>query len=284
MTCTPSASSARPLSTFRNGTTLLDVPEVVGRAAALDLAVHRVLEQDRAEDAVAVEGRAGDDAGAHRVHEVEHLVVAGVGGLVDAVELERLRRAAAALVERGDEALAVGRPSPTAAGPWCATDPLRGVLSHRQADPGPRITTAPRSLPAPRAGPCRPPRQGRSGRRWWRRPRCGSGWRRPRKKRRRTLPTTRISSPAGDLLGGRCTRPRHGDGLGGAPLGRTVTSRARTSSPEGSRRSSAGRLSRPTSTDRLVPGAGTMVVDMGASDDAASGRRRGRSLTVGLGE
>ncbi len=83
---------------------VLDVPQVVGRRAALDLAVHRLLEQDRAHDAVAVEGRAGDDAGAHLVHQVEHLLVAGVGVLGDAVELQRLRRAAAALVERGDEA------------------------------------------------------------------------------------------------------------------------------------------------------------------------------------
>ena len=36
---------------------LLVVPEVVGGAAALDLAVHRHLEEDRAEDAVAVEAR-----------------------------------------------------------------------------------------------------------------------------------------------------------------------------------------------------------------------------------
>ena len=104
MSWTPSASSARPLSTLRNGTTLLLLPEVLGGALAVDLAVHRPLEQDGAEDAVAVEGRALDDAGPHLVHEVEHLVVVAEGRLVDAVQLERLRRAAAALVEGGDEA------------------------------------------------------------------------------------------------------------------------------------------------------------------------------------
>ena len=83
---------------------VLDVPQVVGRRTALDLAVHGHLEQDRAHDAVAVEGRAGDDAGAHLVDEVEHLLVARVGVLGDAVELERLGRAAAALVQRCDEA------------------------------------------------------------------------------------------------------------------------------------------------------------------------------------
>ena len=48
--------------------------------------------------------RAGDDARAHLVDQVEHLLVARVGVLGDAVELERLGRAAAALVQRCDEA------------------------------------------------------------------------------------------------------------------------------------------------------------------------------------
>ena len=48
--------------------------------------------------------RAGDDAGAHLVDEVHHLLLARVGVLFDAVELERLGRAAAALVQRRDEA------------------------------------------------------------------------------------------------------------------------------------------------------------------------------------
>ena len=52
----------------------------------------------------AVEGRARDDAGPHLVHQVEHLLVAGVGVLGDAIELQRVGRAAAALVECGDEA------------------------------------------------------------------------------------------------------------------------------------------------------------------------------------
>src|SRR5205823_3830983 len=72
---------------------------------AVDLTVHRHLEQDRPEDALPVERRALDDAGAHLVHAVEHLGLARVRGLLDAVELQRLRRAATALIERGDEAL-----------------------------------------------------------------------------------------------------------------------------------------------------------------------------------
>ena len=84
---------------------LLDAPEVLGGALALDLPVHRLLEEDRPEDAVTVERRAGDDAGAHLVDEIEHLVVVRPCRLVEPVEPERLRGAAPALVEGGDEAL-----------------------------------------------------------------------------------------------------------------------------------------------------------------------------------
>ena len=86
----------------------LDSPQVLGRSPSLDLSVHGVLEQDRAEDAVTVEAVAGDDSGAHRVHQLEHLVVAGERVLVDAVGEQRLGSATAALVERGDEAFPVG--------------------------------------------------------------------------------------------------------------------------------------------------------------------------------
>jgi len=71
--------------------------------AALDLPIHGVLEQDRAEHALAGERRIGDDPGAHGVHGVEHLGVAGPRVLGHAVLGERLRGAAAALVERGEE-------------------------------------------------------------------------------------------------------------------------------------------------------------------------------------
>ena len=83
----------------------LDVPQVVRGGTALDVAIHGHLEQDRGQDPVAVEARAGDDPGPHLVHEVEHLLVTGVGVLGDAVELQRLGGAAAALVEGGDEAV-----------------------------------------------------------------------------------------------------------------------------------------------------------------------------------
>jgi hypothetical protein len=83
----------------------LDVPQVVRGGTALDVAIHGHLEQDRGQDPVTVEARAGDDPGAHLVHEVEHLLVTGVGVLGDAVELQCLGCAAPALIEGGDEAV-----------------------------------------------------------------------------------------------------------------------------------------------------------------------------------
>ena len=74
----------------------------------------------KGEDPVAAEARAGDDPGTHLMHQIEHLLVAGVGVLGDAVQLERLGGAAAALVEGGHEA-----------GPGCDLVGLLGVDAHR---------------------------------------------------------------------------------------------------------------------------------------------------------
>ena len=91
---------------LEEGNDLLHRPEIVGRAPALDVTIHGPLEEDGPEDAIAVEAGAGHDAGPHLVDEVEHLLVVRPRVLRDPVELERLGRAAAALVERGDEPLA----------------------------------------------------------------------------------------------------------------------------------------------------------------------------------
>ena len=81
------------------------LPQVGRDRLALRLAVHRALEQDRGDDLVAVEGRRGDDAHPHLVHELEHLgVVALVFAVGNAVEAQRAGGRPAALVERGDEA------------------------------------------------------------------------------------------------------------------------------------------------------------------------------------
>ena len=109
MSWTSSCSAASPRSTLRNGTTFLVSHRYCARGHALDGPLHGLQEQDRREDPRAVERRVRDDPGPHRVDEVEHLVVVAVAVPPDAVLFERLRRAAAALVERGEE---------TAAGPY----------------------------------------------------------------------------------------------------------------------------------------------------------------------
>ena len=105
ISCTPSCSAARPLSTFRNGTTFFSLPQVPGGRHAVHVPFHGLLEQDRREDARAVEGRAGHHPGAHGVDQVEHLRVGAVAVLVDAVLRQRLGRAAAALVQGSEETL-----------------------------------------------------------------------------------------------------------------------------------------------------------------------------------
>ena len=87
---TPSFSSARPLSTFRNGTTRFTVPEIVRGRLSLDVPVHRALEQDRAENSVAIKAGAGDDARAHLVDERKHLLVVGPCAFLDSVSRSAL--------------------------------------------------------------------------------------------------------------------------------------------------------------------------------------------------
>ena len=105
MTCAPSTSSARPLSTFRNGTTCLrcqryspvSMPSI-WRSMVIS---KRIAPRTRSPVKLGLV----DDAAAHLVDLVEHLRLAVVLVLLDAVQLQRLRGAAAALVEGGDEAV-----------------------------------------------------------------------------------------------------------------------------------------------------------------------------------
>ena len=90
---------------LEDGDNALLVPEKICREEAVDLAIHGVLKENCREDLVLVERGALDDAGAHLVNAREHLLLAVVGTLVDAVRLECLRRGAAALVECRDKAL-----------------------------------------------------------------------------------------------------------------------------------------------------------------------------------
>jgi len=81
-------------------------PEEFGAADAVDVAVHRAFEEDGAEHSVAIERTTLDHPRAHRMDEIEHLRITRILRLGDAVERERFWRAASALVECGDEALA----------------------------------------------------------------------------------------------------------------------------------------------------------------------------------
>src|SRR5665647_1099635 len=94
----------QPLVDLHERDDVLVLPQVLGGALAGDLALHGHLEQDRAEDPLTREGRARHDPAAHLVHEVEHLRLVRVRGLVEPISHQRLGSAAAALVQRGDEA------------------------------------------------------------------------------------------------------------------------------------------------------------------------------------
>jgi hypothetical protein len=68
--------------------------------------VQRALEQDRAKYARAGKGRAGDDTLAHLMDLGKHLRLIRILRFVHPIQLERLGCAAAALIERCNEALA----------------------------------------------------------------------------------------------------------------------------------------------------------------------------------
>lgn len=48
----------------------------------MDLPIHRLLEEDRPQDAVPAEYGAGNDSSAHGVYQIEHLLVIAVRALV----------------------------------------------------------------------------------------------------------------------------------------------------------------------------------------------------------
>src|SRR5829696_8310421 len=81
----------------------LAFPQVSRRSHAGHVAVHRLLEQNRAEDVIAVKGGGADDPAAELVHQVEHLLLSGVRRLRHAVRRQSLSRATAALVESGEK-------------------------------------------------------------------------------------------------------------------------------------------------------------------------------------
>ena len=83
---------------------VLLLPQEVDGVHAVDGPVHRLLEEDRCQDLVAGEAGALDQPGARLMHEVEHLALVAVGVFGDPVEGQRFGGAAAALIQRGNEA------------------------------------------------------------------------------------------------------------------------------------------------------------------------------------
>src|SRR5437588_863638 len=94
-----SAFSGQWMST--SGSTIGSRPAAIlcGRPP-FDVPVHRVLEEDGSKDPLPGEGGAGDDAGAHLVHEREHLLVVGPRPFLDSVSAQCAGRAATALIQR----------------------------------------------------------------------------------------------------------------------------------------------------------------------------------------
>jgi hypothetical protein len=93
---------------FEKGYDAAIFPEIGGHGLAVDVAVHRSLEQDRGDHFIARERRRRHDAHAHLVHEAEHLDVAAVRGVGDAVRAQGSGRRTAALVEGGEKARLAG--------------------------------------------------------------------------------------------------------------------------------------------------------------------------------
>ena len=83
---------------------ILDVPQVGSRGLAIDLTIHRIFKQDGAQYPVAVESGARHDARSHLMHDGKHFVIVRPGILCYAIKSQCLGCAAAALIERSDEA------------------------------------------------------------------------------------------------------------------------------------------------------------------------------------
>ena len=88
---------------LEEGHHFLHFPQVVGSRLTFDVTIHGVFKQDGAHYALAVESRAGDDAGAHLVNDPVHAFFIGPCIRLDAVQAQRFRGAATALIERGNE-------------------------------------------------------------------------------------------------------------------------------------------------------------------------------------
>ncbi len=81
------------------------LPQVVCRTHAADGSIHCVFKEDRSQYAVASETGAGDDACAHLVNPIKHLLVIRIVGCADSIKVQRFGRAAPALIKSSNEAV-----------------------------------------------------------------------------------------------------------------------------------------------------------------------------------
>mmetsp|Transcript_3497 Transcript_3497/g.6240 ORF Transcript_3497/g.6240 Transcript_3497/m.6240 type:complete len:238 (-) Transcript_3497:334-1047(-) len=78
-------------------------PKVFRCRGAVDLAVHRHLEEDGANHLLAGKRRRRRDPRPHGVDQVEHLGLGAIGAFIDTILLERLGRGTTGLIQRGNE-------------------------------------------------------------------------------------------------------------------------------------------------------------------------------------
>jgi hypothetical protein len=76
------------------------VPQIVCGRLPPDVPVHGVLEQDGGENPLAGEAGVSHEASAHLMHERKHLLLVGPRPCFDAVQTQRVGRAATALIQR----------------------------------------------------------------------------------------------------------------------------------------------------------------------------------------
>jgi hypothetical protein len=94
----------KPLVDLQEGDDTAILPQKCRHRLALDLPVHRRLEQDGPDHFGAGEGRGGHDPHPHLVHQPKHLRVTAVGAVGNAIQAQGAGGGPAALVKCRDEA------------------------------------------------------------------------------------------------------------------------------------------------------------------------------------
>jgi hypothetical protein len=96
---TPSLLRFEALVHLQEWNNALHIPEVICGWLSLDLPVHGVFEEDCANNPFTGKAGAGYHARPHLMHEIKHLTVVVPGVVLDAVQGQRVRGGAAALIQ-----------------------------------------------------------------------------------------------------------------------------------------------------------------------------------------